>query len=196
MTKNEFLSSLGECLSGLPQNEIEERLGFYGEMIEDRMEEGVSEEEAVAAIGNVNEIADHIISEVSIGRIAKEKIKPQRRLKAWEIVLLVLGSPIWLSLLIAVFAAAISLYVSLWAVIISLWSVFVSLVGITLYGIVAALMNRASTVGWAFNGAGIACLGLAIFMFMGCKSLTKTIIALTKKCVLSVKKRLIKEGVA
>lgn len=196
MTKIKFLLLLNEKLSGLPQNEIEDRLGFYGEMIEDRIEEGMLEEDAVAAIGNVDEIADQIISEVPLVKIAKEKVKPKRRLKAWEIVLLVVGSPIWFSLLIAVFAVAISLYVSVWALIISLWSVFASLVGIALYGIVAALLNHASTAGLAFNGAGIACLGLAIFMFIGCKALTKAILLFTKKTVLTIKKRLIKKEVA
>ena len=45
MRKQEFLAQLRKALSGLPQDEIEERLTFYGEMIDDRMEEGLSEEE-------------------------------------------------------------------------------------------------------------------------------------------------------
>jgi uncharacterized membrane protein len=49
MGKQEFLTRLGKALSGLPREDIEERLNFYSEMIEDRMEEGLSEEEAVAA---------------------------------------------------------------------------------------------------------------------------------------------------
>ena len=45
MTKNEFISRLRARLSGLPKDEIRERLAFYGEMIDDRIEEGLSEEE-------------------------------------------------------------------------------------------------------------------------------------------------------
>ena len=56
MRKQEFLAKLRKGLSGLPQDDIEERLIFYSEMIEDRKEEGLSEEEAVAAIGSVDEI--------------------------------------------------------------------------------------------------------------------------------------------
>ena len=52
MTKREFLAQLRKGLSGLPQDDIEERLTFYGEMIEDRKEEGLSEEEAVSAVGS------------------------------------------------------------------------------------------------------------------------------------------------
>lgn len=39
MTKLQFLMALHEKLSGLPREE--ERLSFYSEMIEDRMEEGL-----------------------------------------------------------------------------------------------------------------------------------------------------------
>ena len=43
MNKQDFLVQLRKGLSGLPQDDIEERLTFYKEMIEDRMEEGFSE---------------------------------------------------------------------------------------------------------------------------------------------------------
>ena len=51
MTKLKFLLLLNERLSHLPSKEVEERLAFYSEMIEDRMEEGLSEEEAVSEVG-------------------------------------------------------------------------------------------------------------------------------------------------
>ena len=37
MHKQEFLAQLRKGLSGLPQADIEERLTFYSEMLEDRM---------------------------------------------------------------------------------------------------------------------------------------------------------------
>ena len=46
MSKQEFLEQLRRGLPGLPREDIEERLKFYSEMLEDRMEEGLSEEEA------------------------------------------------------------------------------------------------------------------------------------------------------
>ena len=44
MTKINFILLLSEKLKNLPEKEVEERLSFYSEMIEDRMEEGFSEE--------------------------------------------------------------------------------------------------------------------------------------------------------
>ena len=50
MNKEKFLDALRRRLSGLPQEDIDERIAFYEEMIDDRMEEGLSEEEATATI--------------------------------------------------------------------------------------------------------------------------------------------------
>ena len=100
MTKEEFKTQLRQRLSGLPQGDIEERISFYEESINDRMEEGMPEEEAVAGIGTMDEIVEQIMSEIPLTRLVRDKVKPKRKFKAWEIVLLVLGSPVWLPLLI------------------------------------------------------------------------------------------------
>ena len=107
MTKQQFMEQLRARLSGLPQCEVEERLTFYAEMIDDRMEEGLGEEEAVAQIGAIEEVASQITSNIPLSKIAKEKIKGRRCLQTWEIVLLCVGAPIWLSLIIATFAVLI-----------------------------------------------------------------------------------------
>ena len=188
MTKLKFLLSLQDRLSDLPQEDVEERLGFYSEMIEDRMEEGLSEEEAVAAVGAVAKIAAQIISEIPLPR---EKTKQNRQLKVWEIVLLVLGSPVWLSLLIAAFAIVLSLYVSLWTIIISLWAVFGSVIACAFAGIVSGIVFALAgyaLAGVAMIAAGIVCAGLSIFLFFGCKAATKGTVWLTKKAVLSIGK--------
>jgi len=190
MNKQEFLAQLRKGLSGLPQDDIEERLTFYSEMIEDRIEEGLSEEEAVSAVGSVDEIVTQVVAETPLTKIAKERIKPKRRLKAWEIVLLALGSPIWLSLGIAAFAVILSLYISLWAVIISLWAVFASLAACFIGGVLACVIFTVSgngASGIAMLAAGIVCAGLSIFMFYGCKTATRGILILTKNFAIWIK---------
>lgn len=190
MHKQEFLLQLRKKLSGLPQDDMEERLTFYSEMIEDRMEEGLSEEEAVLAVGSVDEIVAQVVADMPLAKIAKERIKPKRRLKAWEIVLLALGSPIWLSLAIAAAAVILSLYVSLWSVIISLWAVWGSLIGYALGSAAAGIVmvcNGNALAGTAVIGGGIVCAGLLVFLFFGCKAATKGILMLTKKFALWIK---------
>ena len=103
MNKQAFLEQLRKGLSGLPKKDIDERLTFYCEMIDDRMEDGIPEEAAVREIGNIEEIVPQIVADIPLGKIIKEKMMPKKTLNTWEVILFALGSPIWLSLLIAVF---------------------------------------------------------------------------------------------
>ena len=98
MTKQEFLTALREKLQGLPQKDVDERISFYEEMINDRIDDGKTEEEAVADIGSVDLIVEEIARDTSLVKLVKEKITPKREIKAWEIVLLVLGFPLWFPL--------------------------------------------------------------------------------------------------
>ena len=197
MNKQEFLGQLSKELLGLPQDEIDEQLEFYSEMIEDRKEEGLSEEEAIAAVGTAQEIVTQVVNETPFVKIAKEGIRPKRMLNVGEILLLALGSPIWLSLAVVAFAVILSLYISLWSLIVSLWLVFVSLAACSVGGmitcIIFALSGRIAT-GIAMLAAGIVCAGLSIFMFYGCKEATKGIVVLTKKIAHFIKKSFIKKG--
>ena len=199
MHKTVFISELSEKLSFLSVQEREERLHFYAEMIDDRMEEGLSEEEAVAAVGSAEEIARQIVADTPLSKIATERIKPKRKLKGWEIVLLALGSPIWLSLGIAAVAVVFSVYVSLWSVIISLWAVFGSLIACSFGGLaggIAFICTGYVPSGIATVGGSLVCAGLAIFMFYGCKAATDGTIALTKKLALAIKNCFIRKEVA
>ncbi len=195
MRRQEFLDALRQKLSGLPKQEVEERLNFYDEIIRDRMEEGRTEEESVLNLGSVDEVAAQIIADIPLSKIAKERIKPKRRLSAWEIVLLVLGSPIWLSLGVAAFAVLLSVYAVLWSVVVSLWAVFASLAACGFGGAVAGIglaIGGYSLWGVALLGAGIVCAGLAIFLFFGCTAAVKGTAILTKAIALGVKKCFVK----
>ena len=65
MTKKEFLAKGRKALSHLPKEELEERLAFYGEMIDDRMEEGLSETDAVMQILKSEETVAHLFLDES-----------------------------------------------------------------------------------------------------------------------------------
>lgn len=196
MSKNEFLAELSKGFCGLPQKDIEDRLAFYSEIIEERIEEGLSEEEAVSSVGSVEEIIKQVKADISFTKIAKERLDPKRNLKFWEIVFLVLGSPIWLSLVIALAIVIISIYVSLWSVICSLWAAFGALVCCSFYEMIAGVAvacssNRLS--GIAMLSIGLILLGLSIFMSVGCKIATKGILKLTKKVSIWIKNCFIKK---
>lgn len=57
MRKDEFLLTLQNALAGMPRADLERTVQYYREMIEDRVEEGMSEEAAVADVGDPVELA-------------------------------------------------------------------------------------------------------------------------------------------
>lgn len=195
MKKKEFLAKLKARLYKLPREERKERLGFYGEMIDDRMEEGLSEEDAVAGVGTIDEIVSQIMAEAP-GRPVKEKIKPKGKIGAGIILLLILGSPLWLPLLLAAFSVILSLYAVVLSVIVSVWAVEISLlassVGGVVVGIIVAVQGNVLT-GFVTFGASIFCAGLSIFLFFVCKAVTKAAWSVTKKMVLGIKNLFIKK---
>ena len=181
MDKFEFITELRAKLWALPEEDKQRSVDYYREMIDDRMEDGLSEEEAVAAVGNLNEIVENILAETPAAEPEKPAVKQKRKLTWWEIVLLVLGSPVWGALLIAVVAVVFSVCASLWAVVISLYATAVALGASSIGCFVGSFFMIGSIgegmVAW---GAALLCAGLAILFVMLSNLAAKGMIALTK----------------
>ena len=195
MTKNEFLAELECALSGLPEDDIREHISFYSEMIDDKIEDGIAEDEAVREIGSAKEIASQIISDIPFSRIVKEKVKKSPRPRALVIVLLILGFPVWFPLLIAAFSVLFSLIVSIWSIVISFWAVFASLAGCSIGGVIGGAVTmifQSLSAGLVLLGGALVCAGLAILAFFGCKWLTKVTALLTKHTFIGIKKLFLK----
>lgn len=183
MTKQEFLDTLKSGLSGLPKGAVDDRVNFYSEMIDDRMEDSLGEEEAVAEIGNVDDIIAHIISETPLLQIVKEKVNKKRKLRTWEIVLIILGFPVWFPVLLSVLVVILALYLCLWVVFLcfalSALCAILSSVLMIYEGVVYQALLILS--------GGLVCAGLSILMFYVCILSTKGIVLLLKKTVLNIK---------
>ena len=80
MKKEEFLNELRIELAGLPEEDILDRIEFYSEAIDDRMEEGQTEEEAVRAVGGVDKAVKEVVSDTPITKLVKEKIKQRPKM--------------------------------------------------------------------------------------------------------------------
>ena len=63
MTRAQFLNDLYRRLEGLTREQAEQHLTYYAEMLADRMEEGMSEEQAVESMEDVDTIARRILEE-------------------------------------------------------------------------------------------------------------------------------------
>ena len=190
MYKQEFLNALKEGLKGLPEKDIEERITFYTEMIDDRVEEGLSEEQAVQEIGPVDEVVQQIVADTPLAKIVKEKIKPKRRMRAWEIVLLILGFPLWFPLLLTAGAIILALYVTLWSLVIALWAVeiaFIVTAVALLFGSVGLFVTGHGLAGLLALGAALIFAALAILLFFVCVGASKGTVLLAKKIVIGIK---------
>lgn len=197
MTKTEFLSALREKLYGLPNDDIEKSVDYYREIIDDRTEDGLTENESVEALGSVDEIASQILMDTPLPKLVKTKVRPNRALKTWEIVLLIAGSPIWFPLLLSTILVAFSLYLVIWAMIISLYSAVFSLAvgGICgIFSFIIFICTGNFIQGTFLLGVGFICSGLAILSFLGCNQIVKGVIVLSKKILLGIKSCFIRKG--
>lgn len=188
MTKKDFLELLRVKLKNLPKDDIEERVNFYSEMIDDRIEDGYSEEDAIKEIGNVDDISREIISKTPLKTLIKEKTDViKKKYDTKDILLLVLGFPLWFPLLVSVFVVILSLYISIWAVLISLYASALALAAGFIGGLILGIVNLVNGGLPVILGFSIASGGLAILLFFGCLELTKLYIKLTKKMIIGVK---------
>ena len=176
MDKKEFLSALEAQLAGLPEADLQASLDFYAEMLDDLTEGGMTEQEAVASLGSVDAIAQEILMDTPLPKLIKAKMKPKRRMRAWEIILIAVGSPVWLPILIALFAVALSLYITLWAVVLSLYAADLAFAISAPAGIVAAILlfvQGEAAGGLLFFGAGLVLAGLTVLWFLLCNLTAK-----------------------
>ena len=191
MNKQEFLLALRGALADLPEADIKASLDYYAEIIDDQMEEGISEADAVASLGSVVSVAEQILLDMPLPKLVKARVKPKRRLRAWEIVLIAVGSPGWFPILLALIVVVLAVYVVLWSLVVSIYAVDVALAACLLGGIgggVGLFIAGNPFSALFLLGAGLVCGGLSIFLFFGCKAATKGTVLLTRKMLIGVKK--------
>ena len=160
MNKQEFLEALAAQLASLTEEDREQSLAFYAEMIDDCVESGASEEEVIALLDPVEVIAGEILQSVPMRR------RRPRKLRGWEIALLILGAPLWLPLLLAAAIVSLALMIVLWSLIMALWATAAGFVVSAPASIIAAgialfrwnLLRSTVCVGTGFVTAGLAVL--------------------------------------
>lgn len=196
MDKQTFFAALRENLRGLPREDAERSIEFYEEMVSDRMEDGASEEEAVAALGSVEEITAQVLSEIPLTKLVKAKVRPSRGLKVWEIVLLILGAPVWVPLVLSMGIVLLAVYFTLWALLFCLYAMDVSLALCGIGCVIAApvYISSGSVPGlFVALGAGLTFVGLGILGFFGLNRLGKWVLRLSRRFLLWLKSLFIRK---
>ena len=165
MNKTQFCALLGNKLKPyLLPKEIYKTLNFFEEMIDDRIDEGLSEEEAVSQLGDINIIVDQILDEHNIG-------KKQTKL-VWRFIPRELGF-INIVLLFPAWITIFSLVASLFIVILSIiFSIVFSIIAIFIGGILLILKAPfyliyernisyfLDTLGFGFVISGVGLIGI------------------------------------
>ena len=103
-----------------------------------------------------------------------------------KILLLILGSPVWLPILAVLIVAVISIAASLWAAVISLWACTLAAVVSAPLSVVVGVLNIID--GSAAYGSAIIALGIgfcvaAVILFYASLYATKGMLALTRKSI-------------
>lgn len=148
MNKEEFLTTLRSELEKKSVSNIDNMIEYYDEMICDRIEDGMSEEDAINSMDSISTIVNEAVLDKTIPTLMKEKVsKSHKEAKenghsALWIVLAIVGFPIWLPLLIIFATVILVLFILLWVLVLTCFIVLI-----------------------AFGLSAIACLAFPFFAF-------------------------------
>ncbi len=180
MTPQEYCARLEGLLYPMPPEERQEIIRYYMEFLEE------ADEAERLSLGSPEELAEKVLRENGIPRTPTPPLNPtpcpapQKGNTAVKIILLVLTSPIWFSLLIAFFAVIFSLLISLIAV-------FLSLAIALPASVTAVFLTRPIDVPYTLFsvGCGLICGGLALLLWrpvwLGICAVCKGAVFVTKK---------------
>ena len=193
MNKSEFLRILRQCLGQLPAEEREQNIAYYEELFSDMLEEGMSEEEAAAHLGDPEQIAREILAEQPLPRLVKSRVRPSGGWTALSITLIVLGSPVWLPLLIALAAVLLSVFVVIWALILSVLAAALA-IGVSAVALVlAAIFGYLKISGFLLTGLALICVGLCLLTGLLAAALCRAAVRGGKWLWRQIKKLLVKK---
>lgn len=195
MNKATFLSALRVRLAPLPQEELARTLDYYSEMIDDRIEDGMSEEEAVASLEDIDTIVRRIIDETPISTLVKTRVKAKGGWSATAIVLTILGFPVWFPLLIAFAAVLLSIYIVVWAVVLAIAAAVLGLIlggAAVLVASPIILITKPLSMLF-FCGCALASIGCGVLSLLGMIYAVKGTIWLTKAIGRGIKRMFIRK---
>ena len=179
MNKTQFCALLENKLKPyLSPKEIYKTLNFFEEMIDDRIDEGLSEEEAVSQLGDIDIIVDQILDEHNIGKKQTKlvwRFVPRKIPTELGFIITVLLLPVW----ITIFALGASLFIVILSII---FSIVLTIIAIFIGGILLILKSPfyliyernisyfLDTLGFGFVNTGIGLIGIYWLLKMHKKS--------------------------
>lgn len=165
MNKSEFLTAIKHNLRRYDKTEVEDVVNYYDELICDMLDGGMTETEAVASFGEMQQVLE---------RISGEMLQKSKKTDAFTISMIIAGtllSPV----LLPVAICAITLYLVFYILDFSFVVGFgAGGIGALIYGVVmffTTLFNGGFAVALTYLGLGLTVgvlfIFLAIFFFKG-----------------------------
>ena len=127
-------------------------------------------------------------------KLVKAKTKPERKIKAWEIVLLILGFPLWFSLLLTAGCLLLTFVIVMAVLVIAFFIVVVALgiVGIVLLvASILALISGGGSTALLQIGIAVLSMGLAVLLFLPAKAFALWLIDMCGRFGKWVKRKII-----
>lgn len=190
MTTKEFLRILTREIDVLPAMEAQRAITYYRELIEDRIEDGMSESEAVASMEDISVIAQQILSEHEDGlkntkTITKECVEHS---EIWRKVLIICTSPLWISLLLTFILMVFSIYLLIWCMIFTIYAIAAVFGICSLAGMIAFIFDITSHTPLAMVELGIALfsMGALLLIFYGIRNVQNKLFILQKSWLAKV----------
>ena len=172
MTKAEFNAALAKRLSG---DDLVRAMEYFDEIIADRMEDGMSEAEAVSALGDIDEIVREI------PRTAPAKKKHTGAL----IAMAALGSPLWIPLVIAALIVAAAVLFCLWILVACVGILLAACALTGLVGLIYTPFALGTSITYAIMvlGSALISAGAALMLIPAIAAAAKGMARLTRWCM-------------
>ncbi|WP_027632775.1 DUF1700 domain-containing protein [Clostridium hydrogeniformans] len=193
MTKSDFFNSLRASLTPLSKEECNKFIIYYEEIFEDYKESGLTEKEAIDKLGNPHIIANDILSDQDNINV---KVSPFRN-NILNVILLILGFPLWGSILLALTLLILSANIIIWCIPFTTGVSSIAFLIAALVSIIGSpfMMADILEVGIVQLGVGIASIGLSILLAFLTLFLSRKLAVITKQLILIICKKFNKKVV-
>jgi uncharacterized membrane protein len=160
MRKTAFIQALKTKLAKrFPEEEINNAIGYYNEIIEERILHGEEEEEVIGRLGSIDSIASIITTEIIVKRTPSKSAKDNG--KNFLLILAICTSPVLLPIGIGFVLLVAGLLIAFIAVVFALFIAVVS-IAVSLFPIVIGLIGSGATAAEIILAFGLTLLGLGV----------------------------------
>lgn len=161
MNKQEYINRLNELLACLSADHRLESISFYEEVIDDRMEDGMTEEQAVAALDAPGIAAEKILDDLPA--VPRVVVKTRRKSRALLWGAAIIGSPLWVALALAFAATVLGIYLCIWLLAACIWVIAIGGILCLPLGTLLAFWGiEAGNTAFALWGFGSGLVGSAL----------------------------------